>query len=119
MLLTGWDEYTPKVLPPTLSSPPATLVGMTRSPADEWRNNGARRRHCAAIILAPDENGRPPDCAICGQPGADSIDHVLPKVLYPELIWELGNMQPAHEDCNSSKGARLGLPSIGSQSEQW
>lgn len=85
----------------------------------EWDTNGARRRKCSAIILAKDDNGNPPACALCGQPGADSVDHVLPKVKYPELIWELANMQPAHHDCNASKGVGAAEPLLGSLSRGW
>lgn len=92
---------------------------MGRTPAEEWSNNGARRRRCAAVVLAPDEDGHPPACHICGQPGADSIDHVKPKARFPELIWELGNMRPAHESCNKSKSDKVEGLSLGSQSEQW
>jgi 5-methylcytosine-specific restriction endonuclease McrA len=45
-------------------------------------------------------------CWICGGPGADSIDHVLPVSLYPELEMELGNLRPAHLRCNIAKGNR-------------
>lgn len=92
---------------------------MGKTAAEEWSSNGARRRRCAAVVLAPDEEGNPPDCAICGQPGADSIDHKLPKVRFRELMWDLGNMQPAHESCNKAKGDKVTGLSLGSQSEQW
>lgn len=87
--------------------------------ADEWTRNSSRRRACAVIILAPDEQGNPPACWICGQAGADSIDHVLPKIKYPDLIWELGNMRPAHVECNSSKGDGGVTRDLGSLSRRW
>ena len=46
-----------------------------------------------------------PPCAICGKPGADTIDHIQPI--------ELGgtndewNLRPAHRSCNSRLGANL------------
>lgn len=87
--------------------------------ADEWTRNSSRRRRCSAIILAPDDQGNPPACSLCGQPGADSVDHVLPKSRYPDLIWELGNMRPAHGDCNSSKGDGAVTRDLGSQSRRF
>lgn len=72
-----------------------------------------------AIVLAPDDNGRAPDCALCGMPGADSVDHKLPKVRYPELVWELSNMQPAHESCNKAKGSSVTKPAVGKNSRRW
>lgn len=45
-------------------------------------------------------------CNLCGRPGADTVDHVVPLALggadHP------GNWQPAHRSCNSSAGATLG-----------
>lgn len=85
------------------------------SPDEEWRNNAHRRRKCYAIILAGD-----PRCAICRQPGADSIDHIKPKSKFPELMWDLGNMQPAHRDCNSRKGDGLiDSRALGKRSRAW
>lgn len=85
----------------------------------EWDRNGARRRACSAIILATDERGNRPACALCGQPDADTVDHVLPKAKYPDLVWELGNMQPAHRDCNASKGVGTAAVQLGSLSRGW
>lgn len=91
----------------------------TYTAADEWNRNGGRRRKLSAIVLAPDEQGNPPACSICSQPGADSVDHVLPRSKYPELTWELGNLRPAHGSCNSSKGASANTRDLGSLSRQW
>lgn len=87
--------------------------------ADEWTRNSSKRQRFYAIILAPDEQGNPPACWLCRQPGADSIDHVLPKSKYPDLIWEPGNMRPAHGDCNSSKGDGVAARDMGSQSRRF
>jgi 5-methylcytosine-specific restriction endonuclease McrA len=86
---------------------------------DEWVRNASRRRACSAIVLAPDDQGNPPHCWICKQPGADAVDHVLPRSKYPDLIWELGNMMPAHGDCNASKGANAPTRDMGSSSRRW
>lgn len=87
--------------------------------ADEWVRNAGRRRAVSAVILAKDGHGNPPPCWICRQPGADTVDHVLPRTTHPELTWELGNMQPAHEDCNKSKGATAPTRNLGSSSRRW
>jgi len=68
---------------------------MTRDPYKDPRYQAARRR-----ILADH-----PDCAICGKPGADTLDHIQPL--------ELGgthdewNLRPAHHRCNARLGAAL------------
>lgn len=49
-------------------------------------------------------NGPATVCALCGRPGADSIDHILPKSDRPDLMLSLSNMRPAHRSCNSSRG---------------
>lgn len=46
-----------------------------------------------------------PACAICGRPGADTVDHVTPVAMGGDN--ELANLRPAHGWCNRSKGARV------------
>lgn len=46
-------------------------------------------------------------CWLCHLPGATSADHKLPRHTYPELTWDLDNLEPAHAHCNSSKGTRI------------
>jgi 5-methylcytosine-specific restriction endonuclease McrA len=46
-------------------------------------------------------------CWLCGQPGADTIDHIVPLSVAPHLGEDEGNLLPAHRTCNSSKGARM------------
>lgn len=46
-------------------------------------------------------------CWLCGQAGADTVDHVVPLKLAPHLGEDIDNLRPAHRGCNSSKGARL------------
>jgi 5-methylcytosine-specific restriction endonuclease McrA len=46
-------------------------------------------------------------CWLCGGAGADTVDHVIPLSVNPELAEEVGNLRPAHGRCNSSRGARL------------
>lgn len=46
-------------------------------------------------------------CWLCGQPGADTADHVIPRSVAPHLAESLDNLAPAHRSCNSRRGARL------------
>ena len=43
-------------------------------------------------------------CWLCGKRGADSVDHLLPLSLYPELAEDITNLRPAHVSCNSKRG---------------
>jgi len=47
-------------------------------------------------------------CWLCGLPGADTVDHIIPLSLAPELAHEMSNLKPAHKSCNSRKGAKIG-----------
>lgn len=51
-------------------------------------------------------------CHICGQPGADSVDHVLPVVRRPDLAYDLSNLRPAHLVCNKRKSDKDYAPII-------
>jgi 5-methylcytosine-specific restriction endonuclease McrA len=44
-------------------------------------------------------------CALCGHPGADSVDHIIP-VSKGGALYDLANLRPAHHDCNSRRGNR-------------
>ena len=44
-----------------------------------------------------------PNCAICGRPGADTADHIIP--LDAGGDHSLDNLRPAHGTCNSRLGA--------------
>lgn len=46
-------------------------------------------------------------CHLCGEAGADSVDHVIPRKVAPELALEPSNLRPAHVSCNSARGAGL------------
>ena len=49
-------------------------------------------------------------CHLCGRPGADTKDHLLPRA-YGGLD-TLDNLRPAHRSCNSSRGKRLLSPEL-------
>jgi 5-methylcytosine-specific restriction endonuclease McrA len=63
---------------------------------------------------------RPPICGPCGgpidmtvsgrHPDGWTCDHILPYKTHPHLALVYSNLQPAHQRCNSSKGARTGVP---------
>jgi hypothetical protein len=44
-------------------------------------------------------------CWICHQPGADTVDHIIERMLRPDLVWDLDNARMAHRSCNSRRGA--------------
>jgi 5-methylcytosine-specific restriction enzyme A len=43
-------------------------------------------------------------CALCGHPGADSVDHVVPRSRGGSN--DDSNLRAAHAHCNASRGAR-------------
>lgn len=53
-------------------------------------------------------------CIICGHRGSDSVDHIIPVQLRPDLVADKDNMGPAHHEpcptcaqrCNNLKGTR-------------
>lgn len=42
-------------------------------------------------------------CHLCGYPGADTIDHLIPRSLGGDN--SVDNLAPAHHSCNSARGA--------------
>ena len=45
-----------------------------------------------------------PNCALCGKPGADTADHIIPYDAGGSD--DLDNLRPAHQKCNSRAGAQ-------------
>lgn len=53
-------------------------------------------------------------CIICGHRAADSVDHIIPIFLRPDLAEDKDNLGPAHHEpcptcarrCNNEKGTR-------------
>lgn len=46
-------------------------------------------------------------CYLCGRPGANSIDHIVPVVAGGTN--DLTNLRPAHMSCNNRKHTRAGI----------
>jgi 5-methylcytosine-specific restriction endonuclease McrA len=59
-----------------------------------------------------------PPCYLCGLPGADSVDHVLPISLGGPPL-DPDNLRPAHIRCNSKRGNRLNVKPPLNTSEDW
>jgi 5-methylcytosine-specific restriction protein A len=68
-----------------------------RSPSN--RGRGSRQRRARRRALERDRY----ICWICGQPGADTVDHILPAIHGGD--WVETNLKPAHRACNSRRGA--------------
>lgn len=76
---------------------PGTL-GVPGAPT-EW--GGSRLAPFTRLVL--DTYGR--TCWLCGLPGADSVDHVIPRSR-GGAVWDIDNAAPSHVRCNISRGAR-------------
>lgn len=44
-------------------------------------------------------------CYLCGKPGANTVDHVIPFIKGGTN--DIENLRPAHEDCNEKKGKKI------------
>jgi 5-methylcytosine-specific restriction endonuclease McrA len=78
--------------------PPPTVPSTLRD--WDWAGNARRRRGLVAHVLAT--KGR--QCHLCGQPGATTADHLVPWSHGGPNTW--ANLEPAHQGCNSARGAR-------------
>lgn len=67
---------------------------MSRHSARSWAYQKAR----AHVLAANDV------CWLCGRPGADTVDHVVPTSVEPRLALDVTNMRPAHHGCNARRG---------------
>ena len=69
-----------------------------------WERNRSKHRQA---YLDPVYRSQPKTgiCHICGLPGADTRDHVIP--LNAGGSNDPSNIKPAHRACNSSKGVKL------------
>lgn len=83
---------------------------------DEWVGQSSRRRKLYRKFLP---KGVVVKCWICGMPGADQLDHKLPRSKFPELTWDEENIVPAHGDCNNAKSDSTTPTGLGVPSEEW
>ncbi|SDU50589.1 HNH endonuclease [Gordonia westfalica] len=68
---------------------------MTALPA--WAGDYSRRLTALCLATYGDT------CHLCGRPGATTADHLIPRsVSYDD---SLANLRPAHQRCNSARGA--------------
>ena len=71
-----------------------------KSPTSAHTNTAAWRKLRAEILADH------PDCAMCGLPGADELDHIIPAALGGQPTRD--NVRSVHARCNRAAGARLG-----------
>lgn len=62
-------------------------------------HSGARWRELRTQILAANDV-----CYLCGKPGADTVDYIIPYSLGG--LMTPGNLRAAHDSCNKSKGSK-------------
>jgi len=79
--------------------PAHELTPDQRSPSTRAGKDPKYRQN-RKIVLA----GNPP-CYLCGEPGADTVDHVIP--VAEGGTNELDNLRPAHGWCNRQKGGQV------------
>lgn len=102
----------------------------------QWTYDSRRYRKALAEVQATG-----PICWLCGHPGSDTLDHVIPASIAPELAGEPSNWRPAHgvkgcsqcppntsgdkrrngqpQRCNQSRGNKLELPQQTRRSRVW
>jgi 5-methylcytosine-specific restriction endonuclease McrA len=78
--------------------------------AERMVNRSSRPvRRARAEVLAESDV-----CVICGHRGSDSVDHIIPLSIRPDLADDKDNLGPAHHEpcptcaqrCNNLKGTR-------------
>lgn len=69
------------------------------APAEKWGG----RKAIAYVALTLAEYGTV--CIICGLPGSNSADHIIPRS-EGGAVYDLANLGPAHRGCNYSRQAK-------------
>lgn len=69
------------------------------APAERWGG----RKVAKYVAMTLERYGTV--CWLCGLPGADSADHVIPRSL-GGAVYNLDNLAPAHTPCNKARGNR-------------
>lgn len=81
--------------------------GMFLPALRQWCGMRRARIWKQTVVLWKHLNPGPHTCWICTkpiQPGEFSLDHVLPKFFYPEQMFSVDNLLPAHKYCNTLRG---------------
>jgi len=80
----------------------------------QWTYDSRRYRTALREVQATG-----PTCWLCGHPGSDSLDHVIPASVAPELAADPSNWRPSHgvqgwptcgRLCNQECGTRMASP---------
>lgn len=75
---------------------------------------GSRWRRVRAMVLERDGYV----CWLCGLPGANSVDHVLP-VSKGGATHDPANLRSAHFSCNSKRGNKVEVQRMLKTSRRW
>jgi 5-methylcytosine-specific restriction endonuclease McrA len=76
------------------------IMGRAPTQANKNAYNGRRVDQLRQAVFM--QYGR--ICHLCGLSGADTVDHLIPKSIRPDLMWVVSNCRPAHKRCNESRG---------------
>lgn len=75
------------------------LLADPDAPAEKWGGRKAQQYVRATIETYGDL------CWLCGLPGSNSADHILP-ISKGGAVYDLLNLGPSHRKCNYSRGNR-------------
>lgn len=76
-------------------------MGRTAQPGPKGYHGREVGKYRAAVFA---EKGT--ICHLCGREGADTVDHIVPRSVRPDLSFVVSNGRPAHKTCNSSRGKK-------------